>query len=340
MNKDLGIAEKIANSSLTMIKNDLHIINGVSENLWIMLAAYDWRDRGNKSYIGGQEELAKILWISYQKRDTSNATQEEVIKAIEKYNLDENVISMFIANPIHTELDFQNTINKVLLIKEIDGLATDHKQGYLDLTKESLGELYFHPTALSVIELLQQILGDLQGKKTLLAWSKGKVWSIVVELLNILGAEIIEYNVPVAYYDLPDDQKAIKITQDIRDIWEEQSYDGFVSAIRGAHMFDGRLFDRFEWPIVDLTTMQDPKTNIVLWWVNINTLKSNKIYIPPVKNKRKSWVWTITKRKLMANHLRALIRQLIIRWVDLKHFEDIFHRPDNSDIIQTIHESY
>lgn len=325
-----SIANEIAYKNIRHIQKDLSDLTKMGflskkvDQRPLIIAHYDALDAGNRSYIKWQEDISKVLGIPYKAWNSNQFSDPtKVLDCINNQNKIDLIGALFIANPLNKNLNFQDAIDSVDPIKEIDGLSTFHKSKYMQNIAENLEWVYFHPTALSVISVLQETLGeDLTNKKILVAWWWGKVWSMICALIQLVWAIPQVYNTMPGDYN-PDELEALL-----------PNHDGFVCAIRGAEMFDGALFNNFQWPIIDITTAKNWWDKTV-WWIKIATLdaKKNDLYISPNKN----GIGTITKTQLMANYVRAITQKMKIRDAkDSKCFDNLIHQTNNSDIVGAV----
>lgn len=332
MNTEYGdkIASKIAYDNIEKIQKDIQTL----EKMWFLpknigarpylMAHYDANDAGNRSYITWQTDLARTLGIPYSALNSNLlADGEDVLETIRNQNTIGLIGAIFIANPLHKDVDFQQAIDSLHPIKDIDGLSTFHKSKYMGEIAENLEWVHFHPTALSVLNLLQETLDqDLSNKKILVAGWSGKVWSMICALLKLAGAIPEIYNITPETYQ----------PQELEGLLETTHW--FVCVVRGAEIFDGKLFDKFNGPIVDVTTAKNSQ-NKTVWWINTISFDPNAehIYIPPTKG----GVGTITKTQLMSNYIRAITQKMKQEEdIDEKYFNHIAHKTDNSDIINTV----
>lgn len=325
-NIDGTIAGQIAYDNIARVHSDIQTLEkakllqkNITERPYL-IAHYDHNDAGNRSYIKWQTDLAKILSIPYSAlRSDRLADGEDVLQTIKNQNSINLIGALFLANPLHPDVDFQQAIDSIDPIKDIDGLSTFHKSKYMDQIIDNLEWIHFHPTALSVLSLLQETVGqDLINKKIIVAGWSGKIGSMICAVLKLVWAIPQVYNITPETYK-PEELENMLMTSD-----------GFVSVIRGAQVFDGALFDTFKWPIIDVTTAKNNKWQTV-WWVQTTSFdpKADHIYIPPTKG----GVGTITKAHLMANYIRAITQKMIQDDKDPKYFEHIHHKTNNSDII-------
>lgn len=328
-NIDGTIAGQIAYNTIVNVHSDIQTLEkmgllkkNIAERPYLM-AHYDSTNAGNRSYIKWQTDLAKILGIPYSALNSNLlADGEDVLETIKNQNTIDLIGALFLANPLHPEVDFQKAIDTVDAIKDIDGLSTFHKSKYIHQLAENLEWVHFHPTALSVLSLLQETVGqDLTNKQIIVAGWSGKVWSMICAVLKLVGAIPQVYNITPETYK-PEELENMLIASD-----------GFVSVIRGAQVFDGALFNTFKWPIVDVTTDKNQEWKTV-WWVQTISFdpQADHIYIPPTKG----GVGTITKAHLMANYIRAITQKMIQNGKDPQYFEHIHHKIDNSDIIKPV----
>lgn len=325
-----GLWIEIAYNNIITVDQDIKTLEKLGlldkniEKRPYIIAHYDKNDAGNRSYIKWQKDLAKTLGIPYSALDSNLlADGEDVLETIKNQNKINLIGSIFVANPIHQDLNFQKTIDTVAAIKEIDGLSTFHKSKYIWELIESLEWVYIHPTALSVLTLVQATLSkDLTNRQILVAWWSGTVWSMICAVLKLAWANPIIYNTDPSTYQ-PEELES-----------KLQHVDGFVCVIRGAEFFDGKLFDKFKWPIIDVSTAKNA-SNQTVWWIQTASFdpKADHIYIPPTKG----GVGTGTKVHLLGNHIRSITAQMIQNGTDPKEFKNLIHQIDNSDIFEPTH---
>ncbi len=321
---------QIAYESIVTVSQDIKTLEHLGllhkniEKRPYIIAHYDKNDAGNRNYIKGQQDLAKTLGIPYSRLNSNLlADGDDVLETIKNQNRIELIGSIFVANPIHPDLDFQKTIDTVDPIKEIDWLSTFHKSKYIWELSESLEWVYIHPTALSVLTLVQATLGkDLTNRQILVAWWSGKVWSMICAVLKLAWANPIIYNTDPSTYQ-PEELES-----------KLEHVDGFVCVIRGAEFFDGKLFDKFKWPIIDVSTAKNAN-NQTVWWIQTASFdpKADHIYIPPTKG----GVGTGTKVHLMGNYIKSITAQMVQNGKDPRYFRDLVHQLDNSDIFEPTH---
>lgn len=237
-------------------------------------------------------------------------------KVIRQSSYVENRISaVFITNPMGKDIEketYQHRIDRTGN-KDIDGQSTQNKTKIKNI-QESLEWAIVHPTALSVLFLVQKTLEtiDLQWKTILVAGKDGNFWSMIATILERAGAETVWFN--PREFDDEEENKENRHTK-----MAESKPDIVVSAIRKANHFDQSYFEWFTGPIIDVTTENDGNGETV-WSVDIDSCnKLPNIYIPSING----GVGTITSALLMSNFPRCIMNTEITQWVDPELFKDL-----------------
>jgi len=123
----------------------------------------------SETYVKSQRKIAESLGIDYQffklKADTS---EEELIKFIEKMNIDRSINGVIILMPLPAHLDCKKIIRHICADKDVEGIHP------LNVGKLLLGREHIAPcTAGAVMELLGATGIDLYGKEVVLVgWSE------------------------------------------------------------------------------------------------------------------------------------------------------------------------
>ena len=111
-------------------------------------------------YIKQKEKMASSVGINYiyEKLD-ENITEEELLKIINIYNLDDKVDGILIQLPLPKHINEDTVVNAVSYLKDVDGL-TDINLGRLLHNKECLVSC----TPYGIIELLKYYNIEIKGK--------------------------------------------------------------------------------------------------------------------------------------------------------------------------------
>ena len=111
-------------------------------------------------YVKQKEKMANSVGINYiyDKLD-ENITEEELLKIINIYNLDDKVDGILIQLPLPKHINEDTIVNAVSYLKDVDGL-TDINLGRLLHNKECLVSC----TPYGIIELLKYYNIEIKGK--------------------------------------------------------------------------------------------------------------------------------------------------------------------------------
>lgn len=116
-------------------------------------------DEASNIYINQKRKMCDYIGYNFiHKKFDCEKNEEEIIEEIEKLNNDDNVDAILIQMPIPTKLNPKTLQNKVLPIKDVDGLNDTNIMNLIN-KKDGL----FPCTACGVIELLKRYQIPIEG---------------------------------------------------------------------------------------------------------------------------------------------------------------------------------
>lgn len=296
---------------LNKVTHDLQTLKSINPEYAkrILKIFYYPDNNGNTSYVKKILENSEKLEIPTQTRDDIHRFWKSwLYKNTRSISNASWIWAVFITNPIGEFIgteDYQRAVDRTET-KDIDGQSTKNKMALKNINT-SLEWHIVHPTALSVLFLIQKTLDskDLTGKTILIAGKNGNFGSMIATLLERAGATTIGFN--------PRGEKKESRHQAIR------LSDAVVSVIRKANYFTQDYFERFDGPIIDVTTEAD-EFKRTTWSVDIQDCKDiPNIYIPSING----GVGTTTSALLMQNFARCIINTETTHGADTKIFEDL-----------------
>lgn len=135
---------------------------GVKSRLAVILVG---EDPASKTYVGSKEKRAKEIGLQSEViRMSTDATQNELIREIEKLNKDDSVNGILVQLPLPKQISEYAIISAIEPKKDVDGLHPEN-MGKLFLGQEPI----FYPcTPSGIMEMLGSINVELKGKHAMI----------------------------------------------------------------------------------------------------------------------------------------------------------------------------
>lgn len=141
-------------------------------------------DKASQLYVSLKEKTAKEIGMNFFRRDFSeNASQEEILKLIEKLNFDENVHGIIVQLPLPAGFETQKIIESIDPKKDADGFQPANAELFL---KEESEIAPVFPRA--IMHLVESSGEELSGKNAIVVANSDEFGGIMCAMLWHEGA--------------------------------------------------------------------------------------------------------------------------------------------------------